>query len=97
MEENESLRVNKAVLPFENREAGGTASDPYFQLRPELSKDIKIGWHFETSNPVEVEVDMIKEDTDQPDSTWSILFFNIQRLTGVRRLYLSSTVAPDVI
>lgn len=64
VEGNESLGVNKTVSPFEYREADATASDQYFKPRPESSKGIKIAWHPETSNPVEVEMDMIKEHAD---------------------------------
>ena len=68
VEENKSLGINKAVLSFEKSKPAATASDPYFQPRPELSQDRDLNLEPKSSSRLELEEDVNGEGADKLDS-----------------------------
>ena len=99
VEENESLGINKAVLPFEKGEPAATTSDQYFQLRPKQFQGKDLNLRPEPSNRLEPYEIVSGEDADNPDSALAKfnLLFNVNRLTGVQHLCISLVVVLDVI
>lgn len=88
LEYNESLGPNKAILPFEKGDPSPTSADPYFLPRP-------VGPTNELAQRDPATAPQASEST--PTTDQSDLIFHVNRLTGVRRLCIPSTVTKDVL
>lgn len=86
--DNKKLEVDKALLPFVLADAQPSDLDPYFQPRPEPPENT-------APEPNSVSPSETQSGVLGPDI--SRLIFHLDRLTGVRRLCIPSSVAPELL
>lgn len=86
--DNKKLGVDKALLPFVLADAQLSDSDPYFQPRPEPPKNTAL--ESDSISPSETQSGVLGPNTSR-------LIFHLDCLTGVRRLCIPPSVAPELL
>ena len=80
--------MDKALLPFVLADAHISNSDPYFQPRPKPLDDMALESDL---------ISFLKKQLGVFGPKTSRLIFHLDRLTGVRRLCISPSVAPELL